>query len=115
MPAVQENPAAHPLTIGRSLDDAGTPGLALAGELDAGSAARLDAAVAEMRPHAAPIAVDIAGLTFLDSAGLRALLNVRQGVIDDTGHPIALQGVNDEQYKLLELCGLLDAFGLEHR
>jgi anti-anti-sigma factor len=86
--------------------------ITVAGELDALSAAELHKAVIDVlrrQPHR--LEINLRGVTFLDSAGIRALvschcdaqqLNCRLTVTDP--HPIA--------YRVLQITGLLDHFGV---
>jgi anti-sigma B factor antagonist len=53
---------------------AGAAVLHVSGELDLATAPRLEEAVASAG-HAAPIVIDLSGCTFLDSAGMRSLVN----------------------------------------
>jgi anti-anti-sigma factor len=55
-----------------------TQRLALAGELDVATVAQLESALAQARPAADLIEVDLGGLSFIDSTGLRALLTLHQ-------------------------------------
>jgi anti-anti-sigma factor len=87
--------------------------LTVAGELDALSAADLHKAVIDVlrrqQPHR--LEINLRGVTFLDSAGIRALvschcdaqqLNCRLTVTDP--HPMA--------YRVLQITGLLDHFSV---
>ena len=47
------------------------------GEIDADSAPRLAGTLARISPHAAEIVLDLSDVTFIDSAGLRALLTAK--------------------------------------
>ena len=88
--------------------------LELTGELDVSSAPALDEAVAKMRPIASPLTIDVAGLTFVDSAGLRALTSLRRNAIEDSGAPVTLAHCPDPLRRLLALSGLADAFGVSN-
>ncbi|HEX5028050.1 MAG TPA: STAS domain-containing protein [Gaiellaceae bacterium] len=46
----------------------------VSGELDLATASKLEDALAELAPSADPVVVDLSECTFLDSAGMRALL-----------------------------------------
>ena len=86
--------------------------LVMSGELDLSSAPQLDATVLELRPIEAPLTIDAAGLTFVDSAGLRALTALRRMAIEDSGISVTLEGCPDALRRLLTLSGLADAFGV---
>lgn len=89
--------------------------VAIKGDLDLASAGELVGAVEALEPLVAPVTVDVSGLEFVDSAGLRALLNVRERVERSSRARLRLVGVGGELHSLLELCGLLDAFDVERR
>lgn len=89
--------------------------VAITGDLDLASAGELVGAVEALEPLAAPLALDVSGLAFIDSAGLRALLSVRDRVARSAHGRLGLVGVGDELQRLLELCGVADAFDIERR
>ena len=100
----------------RATSDAsdGAVQLELSGELDVSSAPVLDEIVAKMRPIASPLTIDVAGLTFVDSAGLRALTALRRTAIEESGAPVTLARCPDALRRLLTLSGLADAFGVSN-
>lgn len=87
--------------------------LLIAGELDMGSAATVVDAARALALDARPVTVDLGGLTFVDSAGLRALLAVHEHVVAATDGPARLAGLSDEHLTLIELCGLDDVFEID--
>lgn len=91
-----------------SFDDDGST-LVVAGDLDAASAPMLVGAAEEKRPLSG-LTIDAGGLSFVDSAGLRALLAVRGMVAADADAPTRLAHVGRDLRRLLEICGLVDAF-----
>jgi anti-sigma B factor antagonist len=84
----------------------------LAGELDMHSAVDLAVAVSSAL-DGSPRAVDIdaRGLSFTDSAGLRALL-VARGDADDRGVTLRVTHVSDNLDRLLEMTGLRETLGV---
>lgn len=83
----------------------------LQGELDLYGSPRLIAAVGEAlegKPEA--VEVDAGGLTFADSAGLRAFLIARKDA-DDGGATFALTRVSEPLDRVLEMTGLREALG----
>ncbi len=82
----------------------------LRGTLDLATTDRLEAAVAAVRPLSAPLVVDLGGVSFIDSTGLRSLLAVRQHSLADTGIPLTLSGMTPSVAKLLEISGLGSLF-----
>ncbi len=90
--------------------------LVLAGELDATSSGKLHAAVLDVLHRRAPcrIELNLRGVPYLDSAGIHALLvchadarHVHCGLTLTDPHPWA--------YRLLQITGLLDHFGVTRR
>lgn len=84
--------------------------LVLSGELDIASARQLVEVVERRQPLPARIVIDLGKVTFIDSAGLRGLLTVRDRALANSGSVPCLRAVREEQLELLELCGLLEAF-----
>jgi anti-sigma B factor antagonist len=58
---------------------AGAAVLHVSGDLDLATAPRLEEAVADAG-SAAPIVIDLSGCTFLDSAGMRSLVNTSRSI-----------------------------------
>ena len=58
----------------RELRDDGSTVIALAGELDYGTVAQVQQRLAELRDAGAPVVLDLDGLTFMDSTGIRLVL-----------------------------------------
>jgi anti-sigma B factor antagonist len=61
--------------IDSAAEDGGGTRLTLSGELDLGSAPRLESALATAAP---PIVLDLRGLKFMDSTGVRVLLEAAE-------------------------------------
>jgi anti-sigma B factor antagonist len=86
-------------------ETAGTARLALAGELDMGTVAVLDAALSDLessRPRA--VLVDLARLDFMDSTGLRALLSARRRA-SDAGSSLRLANPPPAVSRVLDITG----------
>ncbi len=104
-------------TAGKDLtiDSEGAEGrhrLSLRGELDLASAPELEEAVATLCAEGAREAVlDVAGLEFVDSTGLRAILNVK-AVCEENRCAFYLtpgrDQIHDQVRRLLEITGLID-------
>jgi anti-sigma B factor antagonist len=87
-----------PLAVTPTLDPNGRPTLAVAGEVDMSNADQLAAAVDDaLAIDTAPLLVDLAELTYVDSAGLRVLLK-RAEKIELIANPMLLP--------VLTICGL---------
>ena len=92
------------------VEDSGDgPVLVTAGDLDVAAAPALVSAVDARRPLRG-LTIDASKLSFVDSAGLRALLTVREMVEADGGNPARLRNVGSDLRRLLEVCGLADVF-----
>lgn len=100
--------AVVPLGVSFASDDAGLV-VRVEGDLDAASADGFVQAVEEKRPLTA-VTIDVGNLAFVDSAGLRAFLAIRQMADADNGAPLSLRAIGPDLQKLLEICGLVDAF-----
>jgi anti-sigma B factor antagonist len=94
------------LTI--SIDDDGThPLVVVAGELDASTAPQLDEAlVAAAHGEAAQIVVDVEGVTFCDSTGLRSLL------LAPGKRPLVLRSPSDRLLHLLKITDTAERFDI---
>lgn len=87
----------------------------ITGELDLATAGEFIGALEALEPLAAPVTIDLGELAFIDSVGLRALLTAREQVEQSTDCRLRLVGVGDDHFRLLELCGLVDAFDIRRR
>jgi anti-sigma B factor antagonist len=98
------------------VDDREDGVVAVAGDLDAGTADRLDRALRdrEERHPDRPVVVDVGEVAFMDSSGLRALVaaSLRAG---RRGTVVRLHNVGAELARLLEITGLRDQFGVAAR
>jgi anti-sigma B factor antagonist len=80
--------------------------LRLTGELDAETAAKLHATLAELLERPVPrIVVDLTGLKFCDSVGLSAFVTSKQ-VIDARGGWLSFAGANQFLTQLMQTVGL---------
>ncbi len=77
------------------------------GELDVASSPRLLDALGELGGAAGAVVIDMAGVGFMDSSGLRALLDCERSC-RDAGRPFALARPTDSVRRVLELVDLLD-------
>jgi anti-anti-sigma factor len=94
-------------------DGEGPPRLVVSGDIDAVSARRLQQSVIDvLRRHPpAELSVDLAGVTFLDSAGIEALLRCRVDA-EQVECRLSLANPGPTTYRLLQIAGLLEQFGL---
>lgn len=84
------------------------------GELDVASGDDLVAAVESVLETATTITLDLAGVTFMDSTGLSALVTIRNLLVD-RGGDLVLQEVSPAVYRVLVLVGMDGLFGVEHQ
>ena len=68
-----------------------------------------DTTTALVADNARDIVIDLTGVTFLDSSGLRVLVRSRQDVIDAGGR-FRLRGATDVVERVLQITGLADTF-----
>jgi anti-sigma B factor antagonist len=59
------------------------------------------------------IRVDLAGVTFLDSSGLGALVRIRNAAIESNNHLI-LANPGDRVLRVLDITGLTPIFDIQH-
>ena len=80
--------------------------VAVAGEIDLTSAPRLDDEVTGLIEDAVmELQIELAGVSFMDSTGLRVLLKASK-LIDGAGGRLVLRGPSDPVRRLLEVSGL---------
>ena len=81
----------------------------LYGELDLGCRERFDSEIAGIgRNGVREIVFDLAGLTFIDSSGIRMLLDTRKAADQDGLDLIVVLPQNGQVRKVLELTGIAD-------
>lgn len=101
-----------PLTeIGRT--DDGPLRLLVTGDIDAVSARRLQQSLIDVLRRQSPchIDVDLSAVTFLDSAGIEALLRCQADARQLECH-LVLSRPGPQTYRVLQIAGLLEQFGL---
>jgi len=81
--------------------------LALHGELDSAGAAQLQRAVEGLAPDTRELTLDLTGLTFLDSSGIRAILGCRQ-IQTASACSLTLLGAHGQVRDVLTRLGLLE-------
>jgi anti-sigma B factor antagonist len=79
--------------------------VALMGELDLAGEARLEAAIDEAHTSGRPLTVDLSGLTFIDSSGLRVLVRLHNKAITN-GLEYRLIAGPPQVHRTFALCGL---------
>jgi anti-anti-sigma factor len=88
--------------------------LRVSGELDLASAELLRSAVEEQvaAGHVADLVLDLADLTFLDSSGLGALLQIRSEALA-RGGSFRVGAVAPGVARVIEIAGLKSTFGID--
>jgi len=81
-----------------------------AGEMDVATVALFDDTIAALRPLRGPLGLDLTGIEFIDSSGLKALLEARQAAVDDVGVPPRIVAASPAVSTLLDVCGMADVF-----
>lgn len=101
------------LLVDLRCSDSGPPRMLVFGELDAVSAGQLQKAVVDLLREQRPscLELDLHGVGFLDSAGIRALL-LCQDDAHRAGCQIRLTKPQPGVYRVLQITGLLEHFGL---
>jgi anti-sigma B factor antagonist len=93
------------LTVQESAD-----GWTVAGEIDASTAPAFDEAMSDLPTGDGPIVLDLSGVSFIDSSGLRVLISLA-GRASDEGRSVALRDPSPTVARLLEITGLAEMFG----
>ena len=90
----------------------GRPVLGVKGEIDLASAqALVEAAEAFAAANPGePVRIDLSDTTFMDSTGLGALINIRNGALERGGE-LEVTGRSRAVERAFELAGLTDVFG----
>ena len=102
----------HDTALLRIVGAAGSPWLRMAGEIDVSNAREVTRAVHGARDRASgDVHVDLAGVDFVDVAGLRAF-TLAAGELDERGRMIVLHGVSAHIDKLFGLIGWSATAGL---
>ena len=87
--------------------------ITLEGELDLASAPRLDEELGRAEESGARLVrLDLSGLTFMDSTGMRTLL-LAQRRAQETEHQLTLRRGPHQVQRVFELTGSLDTFTFE--
>ena len=102
------SPAPGALSIACVIEN-GTASLSLAGELDLATASTLEQRLGELEDHGSThLMVDLAGLAFIDSTGLRVLLQANTRA-QEHGHELTLRPASETVQRVFEVTGVQDA------
>lgn len=105
MPVDDQQPFRLDLAEG---DDGAT--LTAAGEIDVATAPEIEERLLAAIAGGSEVTLDLAGVTFIDSSGLRALVTARQAAAD-AGLAFRLAGRSAAVDRLLQVTGLDSVFG----
>lgn len=94
------------------ITDQGPCSVSVRGEIDAHSAPELADHLGGCSGTDTDIVIDMSGVTFMDSSGLRVLIDLRQR-IDAGPHELVLRSPSDSVLRLLEVAGLDEHFTLD--
>lgn len=83
----------------------------LSGELDAHAAELLERALATLDSTVEALVLDMTDVSFIDSSGLRTLIQARQ-LFRDEPSSVTIRGAQTSTTRLLELTGLSDYFAV---
>ncbi len=88
--------------------------LALTGDLDPATAPQLEQAIADAGAQAGveQVTLDLAGVSFLDSSGLRVFVTAREG-LRAQGAELALRNPSANIVRLLDITGLSEIIAVE--
>jgi anti-anti-sigma factor len=87
--------------------------ITVAGEIDIAAGPVLDAALSQRRDDR-PLVIDVGGVSFVDSSGLRSLLAASRDA-QKRGTFVTLRHVGPEVWRLLEITGTVGQFTVESR
>ncbi len=86
--------------------------IALIGTLTVASTSRLEAAFADLPEGVTDVTLDLAGLEYVASAGLRVIVSQAKKV-DQRGGSLRITNPNDEVMEVFDVTGLVDILNIE--
>ena len=98
------------VSVARSGDE--VPVMAVAGDLDMATASVMARRLSELVQGGTDVVVDLSGLGFIDSSGLRALMTANQQ-FEDQGTTLTLRRPTRNVARLLAITGLDQVFTIE--
>ena len=84
----------------------------VAGDVDLANYPRFTAEAEAWAGKGSDVVLDCSNVTFMDSMGLRVLVQLRQTLIDG-GHSLTLADPSTPVARVLDLTGVLELFGLD--
>jgi anti-anti-sigma factor len=111
--AVIHEPAVQELSVGLTPDDAGNVVIAIHGEVDIANADQVQAALVEaLTESTGQVVVDIAGVSFLDSQCVAALIRVHKSC-DIDSERLTIRSPQPQARRVFELTGLHQVLRIE--
>jgi anti-sigma B factor antagonist len=90
--------------------------LALKGELDLNGVSDVrDPIVHLLADGPTDVLVDMTDVAFIDSSGVALLVELYSHVTSRPGGRLRIEGLTAAAHRLLDICGLLETFGVEDR
>ncbi len=99
-----------PLSIKKTVDG-GNVELALSGRLDTVTSTEFEAALDEALPGATDLVLDLDGLEFISSAGLRLVLRAQKAM--NAQGAMRLTHVGDSVMEIFDITGFMDFLAIE--
>jgi anti-sigma B factor antagonist len=96
------------------VETVGTTVVAITGELDSSSSATLRDRLLALIPDNGQVRLDLSGLTYISSAGLRTLLLVYRQA-QNRGTQVTLTDIQDEVRFVMSATGFLSLFDVEDK
>lgn len=108
----QEAPRPGELIVETATDDS-TVTVSLTGELDIVSSQKLERQLTvALANDTRKVVVDMTGLQFIDSTGLRVLLRATR-LANDAGRELVIRNPQAQVHRLLQIAGIIEVFSLE--
>lgn len=85
----------------------------LSGKLDSNTAPMLEEKALPLAQRDTPILLDMSGISYMSSAGLRVLLLLYRSITQHTGR-VVLAGLNEEVRDTMAITGFLEFFTVCH-
>lgn len=100
--------------LGLTVDTGPPTTISLVGELDPATAPQLDEEIERLLANGGVerLVLDLSGLTFLDSSGLRLFVTAREA-LNSQGGELALRGPSANTQRLLDITGLGEIIAVE--
>jgi anti-anti-sigma factor len=111
--AVIYEPAVQELSVGLTPDDAGNVVVAFQGEIDMANADQVQAALVEaLMVSTGQVVADLAGVSFLDSQCIAALIRVHKSC-DIDAERLSIRSPQPQARRVFELTGLHEVLRIE--